>query len=163
MSVGTSLTVSDLEILSETGVTDSLTGNAWNLPESGLVVSEYLPGVPPAPWRFPARNRIVAGLALATVVGGLLYKVTNSSFIIIAAMLATLPAGLDGEIGTVGETGGIDFRTTTGNVMRESGAPEFVFYVFDNYLHRAPFADRYEELFAMKKAGKEVGKAPAAS
>jgi DNA processing protein len=35
---------------------------------SGLVVSEYPPGVAPAPWRFPARNRIVAGLAAATVV-----------------------------------------------------------------------------------------------
>jgi DNA processing protein len=35
---------------------------------NGLVVSEYAPGVEPAPWRFPARNRIVAGLALATVV-----------------------------------------------------------------------------------------------
>jgi DNA protecting protein DprA len=36
--------------------------------ERGLIVSEYPPGVAPAPWRFPARNRIVAGLALATVV-----------------------------------------------------------------------------------------------
>jgi DNA processing protein len=35
---------------------------------SGLIVSEYAPGVEPAPWRFPARNRIVAGLADATVV-----------------------------------------------------------------------------------------------
>jgi DNA processing protein len=35
---------------------------------SGLIVSEYPPGVEPAPWRFPARNRIVAGLTLATVV-----------------------------------------------------------------------------------------------
>jgi DNA processing protein len=34
----------------------------------GLIVSEYAPGVEPAPWRFPARNRIVAGLADATVV-----------------------------------------------------------------------------------------------
>jgi DNA processing protein len=34
----------------------------------GLVVSEYAPGVAPAPWRFPARNRIVAGLAAVTVV-----------------------------------------------------------------------------------------------
>ena len=30
----------------------------------GLIVSEYAPGVEPAPWRFPARNRIVAGMAL---------------------------------------------------------------------------------------------------
>jgi DNA processing protein len=36
--------------------------------EGGLVVSEYAPGVEPAPWRFPARNRIIAGLAQATVV-----------------------------------------------------------------------------------------------
>jgi DNA processing protein len=34
----------------------------------GLIVSEYAQGVEPAPWRFPARNRIVAGLAVATVV-----------------------------------------------------------------------------------------------
>jgi DNA processing protein len=36
--------------------------------EHGLVVSEYEPGVEPAPWRFPARNRIIAGLAAATVI-----------------------------------------------------------------------------------------------
>ena len=34
----------------------------------GLLVSEYEPGVEPAPWRFPARNRIIAGLSRATVV-----------------------------------------------------------------------------------------------
>jgi DNA processing protein len=34
----------------------------------GLVVAEYAPGVEPAPWRFPARNRIIAGLADATIV-----------------------------------------------------------------------------------------------
>ena len=36
--------------------------------QRGLVVSEYEPGVEPAPWRFPARNRIIAGLAAATVI-----------------------------------------------------------------------------------------------
>jgi DNA processing protein len=36
--------------------------------ERGLILSEYPPGVEPAPWRFPARNRIVAGLCDATVV-----------------------------------------------------------------------------------------------
>ncbi|HJQ85672.1 MAG TPA: DNA-processing protein DprA [Candidatus Binatia bacterium] len=41
---------------------------ARRIGESGLVVSEYGPGVEPAPWRFPARNRIVAGLCRATVV-----------------------------------------------------------------------------------------------
>lgn len=41
---------------------------ARRIVDSGLVVSEYAPGVEPSPWRFPARNRIVAGLAKATVV-----------------------------------------------------------------------------------------------
>jgi DNA processing protein len=41
---------------------------ARRIREHGLIVSEYEPGVEPAPWRFPARNRIIAGLALATVV-----------------------------------------------------------------------------------------------
>ena len=41
---------------------------AAEIVREGLIVSEYAPGVEPAPWRFPARNRIVAGLTLATVV-----------------------------------------------------------------------------------------------
>jgi DNA processing protein len=41
---------------------------ARRISERGLVVSEYEPGVEPAPWRFPARNRIIAGLAAATVI-----------------------------------------------------------------------------------------------
>jgi DNA processing protein len=41
---------------------------AQRIRESGAVVSEYPAGVEPAPWRFPARNRIIAGLCLATVV-----------------------------------------------------------------------------------------------
>jgi DNA processing protein len=41
---------------------------ARRVAETGAIVSEYPAGVEPAPWRFPARNRIIAGLALATVV-----------------------------------------------------------------------------------------------
>ena len=41
---------------------------AAEIAREGLIVSEYAPGVEPAPWRFPARNRIVAGSAFATVV-----------------------------------------------------------------------------------------------
>jgi DNA processing protein len=43
-------------------------GLARRIAETGLVVSEYPAGVEPAPWRFPARNRIVAGLSLVVVV-----------------------------------------------------------------------------------------------
>jgi DNA processing protein len=41
---------------------------AREIAATGLLVSEYAPGVDPAPWRFPARNRIVAGLCAATIV-----------------------------------------------------------------------------------------------
>ena len=41
---------------------------ARRIRERGLVVSEYEAGVEPAPWRFPARNRIIAGICAATVV-----------------------------------------------------------------------------------------------
>jgi DNA processing protein len=43
-------------------------GLAAQIAATGLIVSEYPPGVAPAPWRFPARNRIVAGLTVATLV-----------------------------------------------------------------------------------------------
>ena len=36
--------------------------------ERSLIASEYEPGVEPAPWRFPARNRVIAGLCAATIV-----------------------------------------------------------------------------------------------
>ena len=38
------------------------------LSAGGLLLSEYPPGEPPRKWYFPARNRIIAGLARATVV-----------------------------------------------------------------------------------------------
>ena len=41
---------------------------ARQIGERGLLVSEYEAGIEPAPWRFPARNRIIAGLCRATVV-----------------------------------------------------------------------------------------------
>ncbi|HEY5695040.1 MAG TPA: DNA-processing protein DprA [Gaiellaceae bacterium] len=41
---------------------------ARRVAQAGLIVSEYAPGVEPAPWRFPARNRLVAGLSAVTVV-----------------------------------------------------------------------------------------------
>jgi DNA processing protein len=36
--------------------------------EHGLAVSEYPPGTAPAPWRFPARNRLIAALAQTVVI-----------------------------------------------------------------------------------------------
>ncbi len=41
---------------------------ARRITDQGAVVSEYPPGTPPAPFRFPERNRIVAALADQTIV-----------------------------------------------------------------------------------------------
>ncbi|MCU0314882.1 MAG: DNA-processing protein DprA [Solirubrobacteraceae bacterium] len=38
------------------------------LRERGLLVTEFWPGTPPSVWRFPARNRVIAGLSQAVVV-----------------------------------------------------------------------------------------------
>ena len=43
-------------------------GLAARVATAGAIVSEYGPGIPPAPWRFPARNRIVAAFGQSIVV-----------------------------------------------------------------------------------------------
>lgn len=82
----------------------------------GLVVSEYEPGVEPAPWRFPARNRIIAGLTRLTVV---VEARTRSGALITADM--ALEQGRDvlavpGEI-TSALSGG------TNGLLRQGAAP----------------------------------------
>lgn len=36
--------------------------------KDGLILSEYAPGVPPLPYRFPMRNRIISGLCIGTII-----------------------------------------------------------------------------------------------
>lgn len=45
--------------------------NTWlqnQIKQKGLVISEYLPDTPPRPYRFPERNRILAGLSKSVIV-----------------------------------------------------------------------------------------------
>jgi DNA processing protein len=83
---------------------------------AGLIVSEYPPGVEPAPWRFPARNRVIAGLCLATVV----VEARERSGALITADFA-LELGRDvfavpGEITAARSAG-------TNNLLRQGAAP----------------------------------------
>ncbi|MCX5971493.1 MAG: DNA-processing protein DprA, partial [Coprothermobacterota bacterium] len=43
-------------------------GLARRVLSSGLLVSEYPPPIEPAPWHFPARNRLIAALSLGVLV-----------------------------------------------------------------------------------------------
>jgi len=36
--------------------------------KEGLILSEYEPGEPPLPFRFPMRNRIISGLCIGTII-----------------------------------------------------------------------------------------------
>jgi DNA processing protein len=38
------------------------------IPASGALLSEYLPGTEPKPWHFPQRNRLISGMSLGVVV-----------------------------------------------------------------------------------------------
>ncbi|MGK2959029.1 MAG: DNA-processing protein DprA [Acidimicrobiales bacterium] len=60
-------------------------GELWEaVANSGLLISEYPMGTPPEPWRFPARNRILAAIADVVVVveshakGGSLHTVESA-------------------------------------------------------------------------------------
>ena len=89
---------------------------ARRLCETGLLVSEYPPGVEPSPWRFPARNRIIAGLCAATIV----VEARERSGALITADFA-LELGRDvfavpGEITAARSAG-------TNNLLRQGAAP----------------------------------------
>src|SRR5436309_15289369 len=84
--------------------------------EDGLVVSEYAPGVEPAPWRFPARNRIIAGLAVASVI----VEARERSGALITADFA-LEAGRE-VFAVPGEITG-SLATGTNRLLRQGATP----------------------------------------
>jgi DNA processing protein len=103
----------------------------------GLIVSEYPPGVEPAPWRFPARNRIVAGLAQATVVvearersgalitADLALEEGREVFAVPGEITSALSAGTNAllRLGATAATSAADVLEAFGLAPPESAAP----------------------------------------
>ncbi|HUP16681.1 MAG TPA: DNA-processing protein DprA [Acidimicrobiia bacterium] len=84
------------------------------LENAGGLISEYPPGTPPAPFRFPARNRIIAGLSGAVVV----VEAAVTGGALITARLA-----LDQGIDVLAVPGDINRATSEGcNLLIRDGA-----------------------------------------
>ena len=104
----------------------------------GLVVSEYAPGVEPAPWRFPARNRIIAGLAHATIViearersgalitADLALEEGREVFAVPGEITSALSDGTNGllRLGATAATSAADVLEVFGLRSAESATPE---------------------------------------
>jgi len=61
--------------------------------------------------------------------------------------------GLDGEL-TVGSPTDPDvYRTTTSNVMRSTGKPDFTFWIFDNFMHPYVYSNRQHEIYHIDPTG----------
>ncbi len=113
-------------------------GLAAAIAERSLLVSEYEPGVEPAPWRIPARNRIIAGLAAATIVvearersGALItadfaLEEGREVFAVPGEITSPLSAGTNGllRLGATPLTAAADVLESLGIAPRERVRPE---------------------------------------
>jgi DNA processing protein len=111
---------------------------ASDIAERSLLVSEYEPGTEPAPWRFPARNRIIAGLCAATIVvearersGALItadfaLEEGREVFAVPGEITSSLSAGTNAllRLGATPLTSGADVLESLGIVPLETGPPE---------------------------------------
>jgi DNA processing protein len=126
---------------------------AGAIAERGLIVSEYEPGVEPAPWRFPARNRIIAGLSAATIVvearerSGALITADfaldegREVFAVPGEITSSLSAGTNGllRLGATPLTGPADVLESLGIELPDSTRPH-ISAVAATLLERLPAA-----------------------
>lgn len=96
--------------------------------EKGLVISEYAPGIPPAPWRFPMRNRIIAAIASSVAVIEAGEKSGAAITALRAAEIGTYVFALPGNITSLYSVGtnrlirdGARIITSVDDLMIEAG------------------------------------------
>jgi DNA processing protein len=88
------------------------------LEAGGCIISEYPPGTKPHAWRFPTRNRIIAGLADVVLVVEATHK---------GGALITARAALDYGVPVYAVPGDVDRRTSEGTnaLIRDGAFPIF--------------------------------------
>lgn len=90
----------------------------------GLIISEYLPDTPPRPYRFPKRNRILAGLSESIIVTEAKEK---------SGSLITASLGLQENRDIYAVPGPITSKLSAGpNQLIEAGATPIVDFKFKN-------------------------------
>lgn len=90
----------------------------------GLIISEYLPDTPPRPYRFPERNRILAGLSESIIVTEAKEK---------SGSLITASLGLQENRDIYAVPGPITSKLSAGpNQLIEAGATPIVDFKFKN-------------------------------
>ena len=91
---------------------------------NGLIISEYLPDTPPRPYRFPERNRILAGLSESIIVTEAKEK---------SGSLITASLGLQENRDIYAVPGPITSKLSAGpNQLIEAGATPIVDFKFKN-------------------------------
>ncbi|MCI8646827.1 MAG: DNA-protecting protein DprA [Firmicutes bacterium] len=87
-----------------------------SIASSGLILSEYPPGTPPAKYRFPQRNRIISGISEITVV----VQAPNSS-----GALITAEAAAEQGRGVYAIPGNIDspYNLGSNKLLRDGAIP----------------------------------------
>lgn len=118
--------------------------------EKGAVISEYPPGTEPAPWRFPHRNRIIAGLCHFLVV----VEAAERSGALITAQLA-LEEGR--EVGAVPGPVNSPFSVGTNALIQKGAklirAAEDVVEEFPPHLRRSYLQENLHGVFLEPIAG----------
>lgn len=118
--------------------------------EGGPMLAEKAEDLGALKYPLYASNKMDGIRAVITSDGPKTRSLKDIPNLFVRAALATLPVGLDGEIGVI-KDGQVDFRSTSSGVMTRKWEPVFKFFVFDYVTDPSePFMVRHARLLALK-------------